>query len=324
MEMMKMPESPFAKYSGELILGQKAVDCYVLDTEARVISLRATVRAISNDDRGEIARYIGAKSLSPYLDPASVTSGIVEFTIPGLPTKGKGITAETFLEICSAYVAALSGGANLTEKQRATAINCSILLSACAKTGLIALIDEATGYQYVRQSDALQVKIRAFISDELREWEKTFPDELWEEFGRLTGWAGSLHQRPKYWGKLVLELIYDALDPDVAEYLKTNKPTPRHGQNYHQWFTSDYGVNKLVTHIHQIMGIAKTCVTMDELRHKVALYYKKDTLQLAIGDNLTAISANVPHTPTESPTRDVLPPGVDVPGTAENASGAAE
>ena len=136
------------------------------------------------------------------------------------------------------------------------------------------------------------MKIRAFISDELRDWEKTFPDELWEEFGRLTGWAGSLHQRPKYWEKLVLELIYDALDPDVAEYLKENKPTPRHGQNYHQWFTSDYGIKKLVTHIRQITGIAKTCTTMDELRHKVALYYKKDPLQLAIGDNPTEIAGH--------------------------------
>ena len=283
--IIRIPESPFAKYSGELILGQKSVDCYVLDTEARVISLRATVRALSNDEHGDITRYVRAKSLSPYITPESVTNGIIEFMIPGNPKKGKGITAETFLDICSAYVAALSGGANLTEKQRNTAFNCSVLLSACAKTGLIALIDEATGYQYVRQSDALQVKIRAFISDELRGWEKTFPDELWEEFGRLTGWAGSLHQRPKYWGKLVLELIYDALDPDVAEYLKENKPAPCHGQNYHQWLTSDYGVNKLVTHINQITGIAKTCATMEELRHKVALYYGKDPLQLAIGDN---------------------------------------
>lgn len=39
--------------------------------------------------------------------------------------------------------------------------------------------------------------------------------------------------------------------------------------------------------INQITGIAKTCSTIDELRHKVALYYKKDEVQLAIGDNLS-------------------------------------
>ena len=277
-------ESPFAKYSESLSLGDKPVDCYVLDDKNRVISMRATVKAIANDDNGDLLKYVGVKSLQPYIDSAGISSRFVEFTIPGNPNKAKGITAETFLDICSAYVSALTSGAPLTEKQRGIAINCSILLSACAKTGLIALIDEATGYQYEREEDALQVKIRAFISEELRAWEKTFPDELWEEFGRLTHWQGSLQQRPKYWGKLVLELIYDAMDPDVAKYLKENKPKPRHGLNYHQWLSEDLGVKALTTHLNQVIGIAKTCNTMEELRHKVALYYGKEDLQLSMGD----------------------------------------
>lgn len=284
-EKSTYPTSPFAKYKGVLELGNKSVDCYVLDDGSRLISMRGTIKAISSDDNGDLSKYVRIKAIHPYLAPIDVSNKIVEFNIPGTSTTAKGIPAETFLEICSAYVSALTSGATLTTKQRSIAINCAILISACAKTGLIALIDEATGYQYEREEDALQVKIRAFISEELRAWEKTFPDELWEEFGRLTGWQGSLHQRPKYWGKLVLELIYDALDPDVAAYLKENKPAPRHGRNYHQWFTGEYGVNQLVTHINQITGIAKTCSTIDELRHKVALYYKKDQLQLAIGDN---------------------------------------
>ena len=277
-------ESPFAKYSGSLSLGDKPVDCYVLDDKNRVISMRATVKAIANDDNGDLLKYVGVKSLQPYIDSAGISSRFVEFTIPGNPNKAKGITAETFLDICSAYVSALTSGAPLTEKQRGIAINCSILLSACAKTGLIALIDEATGYQYEREEDALQVKIRAFISEELRAWEKTFPDELWEEFGRLTHWQGSLQQRPKYWGKLVLELIYDAMDPDVAKYLKENKPKPRHELNYHQWLSEDLGVKALTPHLNQVIGIAKTCNTMEELRHKVALYYGKEDLQLSMGD----------------------------------------
>lgn len=281
---IQVPESPFAKYSGSLNLGPDPVDCYVLDDKRRVISMRATVKAIASDDNGDLSKYVGVKSLQPYIDAVGISSKFVEFTIPGNPNKAKGITAETFLDICSAYVSALTSGAPLTEKQRGIAINCSILLSACAKTGLIALIDEATGYQYEREEDALQIKIRAFISEELRAWEKTFPDELWEEFGRLTHWQGSLQQRPKYWGKLVLELIYDAMDPDVAKYLKENKPKPRHGLNYHQWLSEDLGVRALTTHLNQVIGIAKTCNTMEELRHKVALYYGKENLQLSMGD----------------------------------------
>ena len=81
--------------------------------------------------------------------------------------------------ICQAYVSVLSANKLTTDRQREIAIRCSILSASCAKIGLIALIDEATGYQYERETDALQIKLRTFIAAELREWEKTFPDELW-------------------------------------------------------------------------------------------------------------------------------------------------
>ena len=173
----------FAKFGGQLQLGNQTVDCYVLDDESRVISMRATVKAIANDDNGDLLKYVSVRSLQSFIDVASLSDKIIEFTISGNPITAKGITAETFLDICSAYVSALTSGVKLTEKQQGIAINCALLLSACAKTGLIALIDEATGYQFEREENALQVKLRAFISEELRDWEKTFPDELWEEFG---------------------------------------------------------------------------------------------------------------------------------------------
>lgn len=274
--------SPFAKYRGELMLGDTSVDCYVLDTKERVISLRATVKSIADVDAGNLSDYIGAQALKSYINKDLILGELIDFHIPGTQLKGKGIAAEKFLDICSGYVSAFSAGVLATDRQKEIAIRCSILLASCAKVGLIALIDEATGYQKEREEDALQVKLRAFIAEELREWEKTFPDELWEEFGRLTRWQGSLHLRPKWWGKLVLELIYDALDPDIAKHLRVHKPPPRHGQNYHQWLTEDIGLKALITHIHQVIGISKTCDTMDELREKIAHYYNKQPMQLAM------------------------------------------
>ena len=277
---MSNSPSPTAKYSGNLMLGSKGVDCYVLDDGRRVISLSGAIRSIANVQSGNLSSYLRAKSLQPYLELGDPESIYIDFSIPGNPNNAKGLMAETFLEICRAYVSALTDAPEtLTGRQREIAVNCAILLAACAKVGLIAPIDEATGYQYEREADALSVKLKAYIADELRDWEKTFPDALWEEFGRLTNWAGSLHSRPKYWGKLVYELIYQALDPDIAEYIKVNKPKPRHGQNYHQWLTEDIGVKSLIEHINQIIGIAKTCTTMDELRRSVAHYYKHEPIQ---------------------------------------------
>ena len=106
------------------------------------------------------------------------------------------------------------------------ALKAGMFLAACAKVGLDALIDEVTGHQYDRAEDALAIKLKAYLADEMRKWEKTFPDELWIEFGRLTNWHGTVTHRPKYWGKLVMELVYEYLDADVTQWLKENAPKP--------------------------------------------------------------------------------------------------
>ena len=276
----EMIASPFAKFVGILELGENKIDCYVLDTKERVISMGTTVKALAKTKSADLAEYIGVKALNPYINKDLVLAETIEFNIPGTHYKGRGLKAEIFLDICSAYVLASSDKVLTTPKQQEIATRASVLLASCAKIGLIALIDEATGYQYERQENSLQLKLKAFVSDEMRGWEKTFPDALWEEFGRLTNWKGPLRSRPKWWGKLVMELIYSALDADVAKYLKENKPPPIAKMNYHQWLSKHYGLKQLVTHIYEIIGMAKTCSTMKELQQQVAHHYRKESLQL--------------------------------------------
>jgi len=274
---------PFAKHPGTLDLGGNELDVYVLNTGERVISVNRAVKAITDREGGNLGEYIGVSALKPFLDKDLILGEMVDYSVPGTHFRGKGITAERFLDICQAYLAALQAGALTSDRQREIAIKCSILLASCAKVGLIALIDEATGFQLEREEDALQVKLRAFIAEELRAWEKTFPDELWEEFGRLTKWQGSLHSRPKYWGKLVIELIYDTLDPDVAKYLRENRPPA--GVRWHQNLTENYGVRQLVSRCYEIIGLAKSCKSMAELRKKVAHHYGKQKMLFGVYDS---------------------------------------
>ena len=279
-ERMKAPASPFAKFRGSIELGGEPVDCYVLDTGERVISLRAAVKAIAEADSGDLAKFIGVSSLKPFINKDLVLAELLDFTIPGTQFRGSGLTTNTFEEILRAYVRALHQGADLTDRQREVAIKCAVISAGLIRTGLEALVDEATGYQYERAEDALQVKLRAFIADELRAWEKTFPDELWEEFGRLTHWSGPLHSRPRWWGKMVIELIYDTLDPDVAAYLKANKPEP--GVRWHRQLTENIGVRQLVSRCYEVVGMAKACQDMRELRDRVAEHYGKQTVQFTL------------------------------------------
>jgi hypothetical protein len=277
-----MPPSPFAKHRGVLTLGDLPIDVYVLDTGERVISLRAALKVLTDVDGGVLEDYIGVKALKPYINSDLILEESVDFYIPGTGFRGRGITAEQFEAILTGYVKALHAGALSTERQRQIAVTCAILSTSFLRIGIIAQIDEATGYQYERADDALQIKIQAYIAEELRDWEKTFPDELWEQFGRLTNWKGPLHSRPKWWGHLVNELIYEALDPDVAKYLKENKPKPFQGQNYHQWLSEDVGLKALIPHIYKIIGMAEGSQDMRELRDKVAARYGRKLVQLTM------------------------------------------
>jgi hypothetical protein len=222
------------------------------------------------------------EGLKEYL-PDDLPGQMIEFVITEVVNKRVfGIEAGVFLEICRAYVRARDLGALKTERQIDIAVKASMFLSACAKIGLIALIDEATGFQYAREQDALQFKLKLFLEDEIRKWEPTFPDELWREFGRLTNWKGPISSRPKYWGKLVMELVYEYLDKDVADWLKKNAPKPRHGQNYHQWLNAQYGLKKLLEHIWMLIGMASACYSMQELKERMAEKYGRIPLQLRL------------------------------------------
>jgi len=276
------PKVPMATWWGVLPIGEAELPVFVLNDGQRVISRTGATGLLSDrKGGGNLENYLHVSALEKYIPP-DLSGLAVEFTIHVTNKRVVGYSAETFLEICRAYVRALGDSALDTDRQKEIAVKASMFLAACAKVGLVALIDEATGYQYDRAADALRVKLKAYLAEEMRDWEKTFPDELWQEFGRLTNWKGSVTQRPKYWGHLVTELVYTYLDPDVCKWLKENKPQPQKGRNWHQWLTDQYGLRKLVQHIYTLIGVAKTCYSMRELRDKMAEMYGKTPVQLTL------------------------------------------
>jgi hypothetical protein len=277
------PPTPVAQWPGVLKIGRVELPVYVLDDGRRVISRTGATDVITGrKGGGNLESYVGVTALRGYI-PGDWSEQMIEFVLPGVQNKTvRGMAAETFLNICRAYVRALDDGALETDRQRAIATKAGMFLAACAKVGLVALIDEATGYQYERAEDALEFKLRLFLEEEMRKWETTFPDELWREFGRLTNWSGSINHRPKYWGKLVMELVYEYLDPDVAEWLREHNPKPQKGQNHHQWLSSQYGLRKLVEHIWMVIGLAKACQSMPELKQRMAEIYGRQPVQLTM------------------------------------------
>ena len=277
---------PEARYPGVLNLAGVDIPVYVLSNGQRVIARIAAIKVLTDSKtrQADLESYLRVEGLKPFLDIESVRARMVTFRqkeVEMLNQAVMGLPSDLFIEICQAYVSAHSAsmnpesGVTLTDRQKEIAIKAGMFLAACAKVGLDALIDEATGYQYLRPEDALAIKLKLYLQEEMRKWEPTFPDQLWEQFGRLTNWKGRLHQRPKYWGKLVMKLIYEYLDPEVAQWLKENAPKPQKGQNYHQWLTSQYGLRKLIEHIWKVVGIASTCTDIEELKQRMEELYGK-------------------------------------------------
>jgi len=272
---------PKAEFSGELLVGNSALPCYVLGNEKRVFSTMGMLRSLEFNPKANADEVFNAKDIKPYL-PKKDTKGTIMF-VTDRGTVAKGYDVEYFMDICHAFSKAYEEDSLHNKRNIEAAKKANMVIRACSKIGIIALVDEATGYQYARAEDALQFKLKLYLSEEMRGWEKTFPDDLWKEFARLTRWGGEpTKNRPRHWGYLVMDLIYRYLDKDVAEYLKKNKPKPQKGKNYHQWFNEDYGVRKLVEHINRVIGMAQGCESLEELKRKMAYRYGDKPLQLEL------------------------------------------
>jgi hypothetical protein len=282
-EPVSVPAPPVARWPGTLPVAEQELPCFVLDDGRRVITRTGALNFLTGGKGGgNIDSYLRIQALQPFLPP-DIDEQFFDITMTQVVNKSvQAMSASAFIDICRAYARARDTGAITSESQIAIAIRASMLLAAFAKNGIEAAIDEVTGYQFERASDALQTRLRLFLEEEMRPWEKTFPDELWVQFGRLTRWRGALHERPKYWGKLVMELVYGYLDNDVADWLKTNAPEPRHGRNYHQWMSGQYGLRRLIEHIWMLIGLASACQDMSELRQRMAEKFGREGVQMTL------------------------------------------
>lgn len=115
-----------------------------------------------------------------------------------------------------------------------------------AKVGIIALVDEATGYQDVRARDELQRLLSAYVLEAFRPWVQMFPDEFFREIYRLYGWdyKPGNSKRPGYVGRFINTYIYEQLPDGVVEELRRVNPVGGSGyraRKHHQHLTADTG-----------------------------------------------------------------------------------
>lgn len=160
------------------------------------------------------------------------------------------------------------------------ALQADIIMRGLAEVGIIALVDEATGYQWDRRSDALSQILEAFIAKELQPWVKTFPDEFYEQLFRLRGleFPRDSVKRPQYFGHLTNDIVYKRLAPAVLDELKKSTPKTPKGRlkdRLHSRLTPDLGHPKLREYMSSVVTAMKLSNDYEDFRNKLDMLHPR-------------------------------------------------
>lgn len=202
------------------------------------------------------------------------------------PTTGHEATI--LVDLAEALLRARDDGALKTDEEKRYAEAADKLIRAFAQVGIIALIDEATGYQYDREKDELQKILKAYISDELLPWQKQFPDIYYKELFRLNGWdftVRGIKQRPKIIGKWTNKLIYEQLPKGVLDELKAQTPISPSGNRtakFHQSLTPDIGNKHLQHQISEVLTVFRLSDNMEQMWNQFAKLNRRKAGQLEL------------------------------------------
>jgi hypothetical protein len=187
----------------------------------------------------------------------------------------------------SAVSGCLRGGKEIPTRYERMIAAADILIRALANVGIIALVDEATGFQRDRAATALAEILEKFIAKELRPWVQTFPNEYYAELFRLRElvFPKDSVKRPQYFGHLTNDIIYARLAPKVLEELRNATPRTPDGRlrhHLHRRLTEDFGHPRLREHLAAVVTVMQLSRDYDDFIEKLDRVKPRfgETLQL--------------------------------------------
>lgn len=248
-----------------LRIGMLEIPCYVLQDERRVIGINGMQMAVGMRPSGGTPRlaYLAARFADNPSQAQDLTSRLdspIQFTLPGGGI-GHGYEAMLLVNLCELLLDARRRG-EITPRYQRYAEAAEITLAAFAVVGIIALIDEATGYQAYRRRNALAELLDRFLSDKLNRWTKTFPDDYYIHAFRLLGldWTKLKPGDPKpaEIGAFTREHVYRRLAPGIVRELEKCNPyilPGRRRHKHHQWPSTEIGHPALREHVGKVLTV---------------------------------------------------------------------
>lgn len=265
-----------ATHEGELKLGAIGIPCAVLEDGRRLLTQSGVMVALGRsrqakgrdyyDSDVNLPAFLTAKNLRPFISKdLEVTSSQVEF-LTSRGTRAFGYAAESLPRVCEVYLQARTAG-ELDKRQHHIAAQAELLIRGLAQVGIIALVDEATGYQKDRDKDALAQILEAFVAKDLQPYVKTFPPDYYQQLFRLRDIPYPPERasyRPQYFGTLTNNIVYDRIAPGVRAELKKQSAKDERKGKLHQRLTPDMGHPKLREHLASVTSIMKLSKDYDD------------------------------------------------------------
>lgn len=268
-------------YKSELVLGDVVLPCAVITGPngiQRVLTENGITYAILGERSGASKRLKKAASeegaLLPLFVAPSQLKPFIDSELEGGPLQPidyrdgdrivRGYDASVLVAVCDVWLKAREAGA-LQTQQLAKAQKAEILTRALAQTGIVALVDEATGYEKVRPQNALQSYLEMLVRKELAAWAKKFPDEFYENIYKLKNWPwpGMGKNRFSVVAHYTRDLVYERLAPGLLKELETKSPKNESGHRpskLHQWLTEDVGDPMLAQHLHSLIMFQRLAI----------------------------------------------------------------
>jgi len=263
---------------GRLNLGGYKISCAVLEDYSRVLVERSMANALGKRGGGAywqrkkkasdvqngalFPEYVSAKYIQEFMSKELRQK--LENPINYINLRAKlitGVDATVLPDICDLWITARDKGA-LNESQIETANRAYVLMRGFANVGIIALIDEVTNFQEIRDRLALQEILDKYLLPYQAAWAKRFSDDFYKAIFRLKKWPydPSSVKRPSIIGTITNDIVYARLAPGILEELKKRTPKDEKGRRthrFHQLLTEDIGHPKLQEHL------VKATVLMD-------------------------------------------------------------
>ena len=276
---------PQATHAGELVVGGRRIACAVLQNGKRVLTQETFLTAIGRAAKAKagtgslklvdgLPPFLVAENLKPF-----ISDELKQSTTPIVFRTGKGgrafgYDAMLLPMVCEVYVNTRDEG-RLLKGQEHIAAACYTLMKGLARVGIIALVDEATGYQEQRAKDELARILEAYVQEEYRRWTRMFPEEFFRQIYRVHGWPykpGNAKRTPLV-GHLINKYVYGQLPPGVLEELRRLNPVTEAGyrkRKHFQHLTADTGNEHLDRQIMTVTTLMRISDNKEELERNIA------------------------------------------------------